>query len=69
MVSHALYLFFSVCLVRSGLAVLDPYVAVPNILGTIMGGVQIAVRLVFPRKTKAEDATTLDVPSIPSEGP
>jgi hypothetical protein len=50
--SHAIVCLF---LVRSGVAVLDPYVAVPNALGALMGGVQIALRLVFPQKAKLED--------------
>lgn len=67
--SHAIVFFF---LVRSGLAVLDPYVAVPNALGALMGAVQIALRLVFPQKAKEEDdggdASTPALAAIP-EGP
>lgn len=50
-----------------GLARLDPFIYVPNLLGVFLGVVQIFLILTFPRKTKNEDPSLKQSEEIKSE--
>jgi solute carrier family 50 (sugar transporter) len=53
-----------------GVAVLDPFIAVPNSIGAALGGVQIVLCVLFPRTEVAparQDSTTTDEEAQPIE--
>jgi solute carrier family 50 (sugar transporter) len=50
-----------------GVAILDPFIAVPNGIGASLGGIQILLCLLFPRRAEADDALELITGACPTE--
>jgi solute carrier family 50 protein (sugar transporter) len=48
-----------------GIAILDPFIAVPNGLGASLGGVQILLCVLFPRRPEADESLELITASAP----
>jgi solute carrier family 50 (sugar transporter) len=50
-----------------GIAILDPFIAVPNGLGASLGGIQILLCLLFPRRAEADESPEFITGASPTE--